>query len=61
MSQDIRDSSGKKIAVLQEHGDRVRIHTPSGACLGYYDSKSNTTYRSSGQKVGTGNQLMSLL
>lgn len=57
----LRSSTGAAIAILESDNEQNKIRTITGACLGYYDKRSNKTYRINGSFVGYGDLLMTLL
>jgi hypothetical protein len=57
----LRSANGSPIAVTEDEESRINIRTMGGAFKGYYDKKSDRTYKNTGCYVGTGNQLMTLL
>jgi hypothetical protein len=57
----LRSATGAAIAVMEDEGSRVVIRSMTGAYKGYYDKKSDRTYKNTGSFYGIGNQLMMLL
>lgn len=61
MRELIRDSRGATRGYYVTIGDRVELHSPSGALLGYYLVSQDKTFDKSGSFKGFGNQLTFLL
>jgi hypothetical protein len=59
--QQITDYTGKVIALMENNSQQEKIYTPIGYYLGYYDKALDKTYASSGNYIGPGNQLMTLI
>lgn len=57
----LTDAQGRTIGMLRTAGTITRIYTAQGKYLGVYYSGSNTTFDSTGRRVGTGNLLTNLL
>ena len=60
-SQVLRDRSGIKIGEITQEGFLLVIRDKSGNKKGSYDPQTNTTRDASGNRVGTGNLLTTLL
>ncbi|MGZ8924373.1 MAG: hypothetical protein ACXW2E_00685 [Nitrososphaeraceae archaeon] len=61
-SESLYNESGRKVAEIKPScGSRVGIYTAGGRKLGEYDLKTNATYNATNKRIGTGNQLTSLL
>lgn len=59
--QDIRDRTGHRIGWLDDRANEQVAFNSVGHRLGRYDKRNDTTYDSSGRRVGTGNQLAALI
>ena len=60
--QYLRNKNGTPIAALRTRGDgSTGIHTVSGDFLGRYDPRNNRTYSKSGDLVGQGDLLTTLI
>lgn len=57
----IRDASGKKLGEIRQQGNKQIAFDASGRKVGEYDEDQDVTRDRSGRKVGSGNQLSSLL
>ena len=57
----LRDKSGNLIGQIQEIGGKLYIFDSGGNRLGHYDPNINVTFDASGNRVGTGNLLTTLL
>ena len=61
-STTLRDNHGQTIGTKEDHGGgKWSIRDSHGQTKDTYDSKTDRTYNSHGQFVGTGDQLSSLL
>jgi len=61
MDQDIRDKSGRLMARIKTIGNKSEIRSHTGQLLGFYLHDSNQTKTSTGQLVGYGNLLTTLI
>ena len=59
--QFVRDRSGNMIGKITEFGGKLWIYDARGNRLGQYDPKINVTFDASGNRIGTGNLLTTLL
>lgn len=59
--QFLRDRSGNMIGRITEFGGKLWIYDARGNRLGQYDPKINVTFDASGNRIGTGNLLTTLL
>ncbi len=58
----LRNKNNTPIAQLQNRGDgSTGLHTVSGAYLGRYDPRNNRTFGPSGDLIGIGNLLGTLI
>lgn len=60
-TQFLRDRSGNLLGKIEEFGGKFWIFDSHGSRLGQYDPKINVTFDASGNRVGTGNLLPTLL
>jgi len=60
-NQVLRDKTGKKIGEISELSGKLIIRDATGRKKGEFDPKTSVTRDASGQKVGTGNLLTTLL
>ena len=60
--EDIKDKNGHLLGKIETKSNGIKeVHDKSGHLLGKYDPKTNVTTDKNGHKVGTGNQLTTLL
>lgn len=59
--QILRDRSGNMIGRITEWSGKYLLYDRSGNRLGQYDPKINATFDASGNRVGSGNILTTLL
>lgn len=53
-NRDVRDARGNFIGVVEETSDQIRIRTPRGDFLGYFDKRTLETRRPRGEVVARG-------
>ena len=57
----IRDKHNKVIALIENQKDQKIIRRSGGTVLGRYNKDNDTTYDEHNNRVGTGDQLTSLI
>lgn len=57
----LKAPNGTALAVMEDDGSKVHIKTMGGSCKGYYDKRSDRTYKMNGMFIGHGNLLVTLL
>ncbi len=61
-TQDLKDSRGFLLGrIVTDQNGLQAIQDAKGFKKGWYDPRTNTTYRANGFRVGTGNLLATLL
>ena len=59
---DIRDRTGRKIGSIETRSDGLKIaRNKFGRKLGEYNEDINVTFDANGRRIGTGDQLSSLI
>lgn len=53
-NRDVRDARGNFIGVIEETSDQIRVRTPRGDFLGYFDKKTQITRRLNGDVYSRG-------
>lgn len=59
--QQLRNSSGQLIGLMEDAGNQINVRTAGGVLLGWYIKHSDRTFKANGVAVGSGNLLASLL
>lgn len=60
-TQFLRDSSGNLLGKIEDFGGKYWIYDSHGTSLGKFDPKINVTFDKSGNRIGTGNLLTTLI
>ena len=61
MAESIRNQQGVRIAETFVEGGKIWIRNTQQVRLGYYDPSKNETRDKNQRRIGSGNQLMSLI
>ena len=61
MSTILKDKNFARLGEIKQIGSRQELRDKNNRLLGWYESSTNTTFDSSGRRIGTGNLLSSLL
>lgn len=57
----LRDAKGKTIGILKQQGGMIRLFNRDGKLMGWYNTRTDSTYSASGSLVAQCNILVSLL
>jgi len=58
MDRILKDATGKPQGIIrQQAGGRELLLSNSGHPIGYYDARTDATYKPGGAKIGSGNRL----
>ena len=60
-TETLRDRYGTRIGEIEHRGDRLVLRDRDGRRLGEYTPRDNVTRDANGNRVGTGNLLLTLL